>query len=305
LPGPLSWAYVCWIEALEPFIDWTPFFHVWELRGRYPQILDDPRSGERARDLFEDGKELLRSIVRAKSLTARAVYGFFPAGGDGDDIEVYADDSRSPVRAVFHTLRQQAEKRAGQCHYALADFVAPKSAGRADYLGLFAVSAGFGVEELCREFARDHDDYHSIMVQALADRLAEAFAELLHKRAREEWGYGQTENLGIEALLRERYRGIRPAPGYPACPDHSEKSQLWDLLQVEGRAGIALTENFAMRPASSVCGLYFSHPESRYFAVGKIGRDQVLDYTRRKGIGLAAAEAWLSSCLAYEPERSR
>ena len=222
----------------------------------------------------------------------------------GDDIEVYGDESGQQAPAVFHTLRQQIEKPEGQFHYALADFIAPKDTGRRDYLGAFALTAGFGVEELCRRFEREHDDYRSIMTKALADRLAEAFAELLHKMAREEWGYGLQENLSIEDLIRERYRGIRPAPGYPACPDHTEKRLLFDLLKVEERVGVLLTESFAMIPASSVCGFYFAHPEARYFAVGKIGLDQVADYAARKGLDRKGAERWLAPNLSYDPESS-
>jgi 5-methyltetrahydrofolate--homocysteine methyltransferase len=287
-----------------PFIDWSPFFHVWELRGRYPQILDDPRYGPRARELFEDGHKLLDRITEEKLLTARAVYGFFAANSVGDDIEVYDDPSRRVTLSVFHTLRQQTERAEDQPYYALADFIAPKGAGLADFLGAFAVSTGFGIEELCREFERDQDDYRSILTKALADRLAEGFAELLHKKAREDWGYGLNENMKIEDLHHERYRGIRPAPGYPACPDHSEKLLLWDLLQVKVRVGIVLTENYAMYPASSVCALLFAHPDSRYFAVGKIGRDQVLDYRIRKQARLETVEKSLAPNLGYDPDRS-
>jgi 5-methyltetrahydrofolate--homocysteine methyltransferase len=220
----------------------------------------------------------------------------------GDDIEVYGDECGQQAPAVFHTLCQQIEKPEGQFHYALADFIAPKETGRRDHLGVFALTAGFGVEELCRRFEREHDDYRSIMTKALADRLAEAFAELLHKTARKEWGYGLQESLGIEDLIRERYRGIRPAPGYRACPDHTEKRLLFDLLKVEERVGVLLTESFAMIPASSVCGFYFAHPEARYFAVGKIGLDQVADYAARKGLDLKMAERWLAPNLSYDPE---
>ncbi|MBM3790889.1 MAG: methionine synthase, partial [Acidobacteria bacterium] len=289
------------IEEIAQFIDWTPFFHVWELRGRYPQILEDPRTAARAQKLLADARALLDQIVRGKLLTARGTYGFYPANSVGEDIEIYSDPSRSNVIAVVHTLRQQTEKPDGQPYYSLADFVAPKSTGLIDYLGAFAVTTGFGVERLCRAFEDEHDDYRSIMVQAVADRLAEAFAELLHKEARENWGYGLDEGLTVEDLHRERYRGIRPAPGYPACPDHSEKLALWRLLDAEAQTGITLTENFAMLPASSVCGWYFAHPEARYFAVGKLDRDQAEDYRRRKGLDLAVVERWLSPNLAYDP----
>jgi 5-methyltetrahydrofolate--homocysteine methyltransferase len=292
------------ISDLVPFIDWSPFFHTWELRGRYPAILEKPE----AKKLFEDAQELLEEIIRGNLLTARGVYGFFPANSVVDDVELYTDDSRTRVLTTFRFLRQQMEKPEGQFNHCLADFIGPKASQLStinpplpDYLGAFAVTAGFGVEELCRKFEEDHDDYNSIMTKALADRLAEAFAELLHQRARKEWGYGQTENLTNEALIREKYRGIRPAAGYPACPDHTEKWTLWKLLEVEKNSGIKLTESCAMWPGASVSGLYFAHPESKYFAVGKIGRDQVLDYHRRKQMDLAAMERWLGPYLNYEP----
>ena len=292
------------VSELVPFIDWSPFFHTWELRGRYPAILEKPE----AKKLFEEAQELLDEIIRGNLLTVRGVYGFFPANSVGDDVELYTDDSRTSVLTTFHFLRQQMEKPGGQFNHCLADYVAPK-APRAtssnsqlpDYLGAFAVTAGFGVEELCRKFEADHDDYNSIMTKALADRLAEAFAELLHQRARKEWGYGQTENLAPDDLIREKYRGIRPAAGYPACPDHTEKWALWKLLDVEKNTGIKLTESCAMWPGASVSGLYFAHPESKYFAVGKIGRDQVLDYHHRKQMDLATVERWLGPYLNYEP----
>jgi 5-methyltetrahydrofolate--homocysteine methyltransferase len=290
------------LQEIARMIDWTPFFHTWELRGRYPQIFDDPSVGSKARELFEDAQKLLDQIVSQELLTARGVYGFFPANSVGDDIEVYADESRSQVLTAFHTLRQQSDKPEGQFNHALADFIAPKSTGIEDYLGGFAVTTGLGIEALCEHFERDHDDYNSIMTKALADRLAEAFAELLHKRAREDWGYGLQEKLSLEDLIRERYRGIRPAPGYPACPDHTEKRVLFDLLEAEQNTGIYLTETCAMYPASSVSGLYFAHPDATYFAVGKIGRDQVADYQRRKRMDLRTVERWLAPNLAYDPE---
>jgi 5-methyltetrahydrofolate--homocysteine methyltransferase len=288
------------LEELVSFIDWSPFFHAWELRGRYPDILKDPK----ARELFDDAQKLLNEIVSKKLIHARAVYGFFPANSTDDDIELYADDSRRQVLTVFHTLRQQMDKPADQFDHALSDFIAPKSSDRPDHLGAFAVSTGFGVDKLCARFEADHDDYNSIMTKALADRLAEAFAECLHKRVREEWGYGKTEKLSQEELIREKYRGIRPAAGYPACPDHTEKRILWDLLQVEKNTGITLTESCAMNPASSVSGLYFAHPESKYFGVGKIGRDQVLDYHLRKKMDLREIERWLSPNLNYDPDQN-
>jgi len=290
------------LDRLLACIDWSPFFHTWELRGHYPQILDDPTLGGKARELFEDAQRLLREIVERRLLTARGVYGFFPANTIGDDdIEVYADESRARVLGTFHTLRQQGEKPEGQPNLALADFIAPKSSGLPEHLGAFAVTTGVGIEALCERFERDHDDYNSIMAKALADRLAEAFAEALHKQAREDWGYGVGEQISTEDLIREKYRGIRPAPGYPACPDHTEKRLLFDLIQVEKHAGIQLTETYAMYPASSVSGLYFAHPRAKYFAVGKLGRDQVEDYARRKGMELTAVERWLGPNLNYEP----
>jgi 5-methyltetrahydrofolate--homocysteine methyltransferase len=289
------------LDRLVPFIDWSPFFHTWELRGHYPQILDDPKVGEKAAELFRDAQKLLKEIVAGKLLTARGVYGFFPANSVGDDIEVYADESRTTVLTTFHMLRQQAEKPAGQPNQALADFIAPKASGLADHLGAFAVTTGIGVEALCARFEQDHDDYNSIMTKALADRLAEAFAECLHKQVRVEWGYGRQEQLSNEDLIGEKYRGIRPAAGYPACPDHTEKRILFDLLQAEKRTGIRLTENYAMHPASSVSGLYFAHPAAKYFAVGRIGRDQAEDYARRKGVAVEEIEKWLGPNLGYEP----
>jgi 5-methyltetrahydrofolate--homocysteine methyltransferase len=289
------------LDELIPYIDWSPFFHTWELRGRYPTIFEDPVVGSKAKELYDDALTLLRKIVDQRFFTANGVYGIFPANSLGDDIEIYTDDSRTTVLKTFHTLRQQSEKPQGQFSYALADFVAPKESGRPDYIGAFAVTTGVGVDVLCREFERDHDDYNSIMAKALADRLAEAFAEWLHARVRQEWGYGKEEHLTTEDLIRERYRGIRPAPGYPACPDHTEKRLLFDLLSVEQHTGITLTESFAMWPAASVSGLYFAHPDARYFAVGKIGKDQVLDYQARKGMPLSLLERWLGPNLNYEP----
>ena len=289
------------LDQLIPFIDWSPFFHTWELRGRYPTIFEDPVVGQKAKELHDDALALLRKIVDQRLFTANGVYGFFPANSQGDDIEIYRDDRRTEVLTTFHTLRQQSEKPQGQCSFALADFVASKASDRADFIGAFAVTTGIGVDLLCREFERDHDDYNSIMAKALADRLAEAFAESLHRHAREAWGYGKSEKLTSEDLIREKYRGIRPAPGYPACPDHTEKQLLFDLLQVEKNTGITLTESFAMWPAAAVSGFYFAHPESKYFAVGKIGKDQAEDYARRKGMDLRTIERWLSPNLNYEP----
>jgi len=281
-------------------IDWTPFFQTWELAGHYPAILTDPTVGKAATDLFADARAMLDRLVADGRLRARAVFGFWPANSVGDDIEAYTDDRRATPAALFHTLRQQTPKPPGRPNLALADFVAPRESGAADYIGLFAVTAGLGLEEIVAEFAGLQDDYSSIMAKALADRLAEAFAERLHERVRREfWGYAPGEALDNAALIREQYQGIRPAPGYPACPDHTEKRTIFDLLGAESH-GIHLTESLAMLPGASVSGYYFWRPESQYFGVGRIGRDQVEDYARRKGIDLAAAERWLAPNLGYE-----
>ena len=288
------------LDELVPYIDWSPFFHTWELRGRFPAILDDPAVGPQAHQLFEDAQKLLQDIVNSRLVTAKGVYGFWPANSAGDDIEVYGDESRSDVLAVFHMLRQQMDKPSGQFNHCLADFIAPKSSGRGDYLGAFAVTAGHGADELARQFEADHDDYNAIMTKALADRLAEAFAEYLHERARREWGFGAKEKLSKEDLIRESYRGIRPAAGYPSCPDHTEKRTLFDLLQAEKATGIRLTESYAMWPGASVSGLYFAAPNAKYFGVGKIGRDQIQDYRVRKGLPLEEVERWLGPYLNYQ-----
>jgi 5-methyltetrahydrofolate--homocysteine methyltransferase len=288
------------LATLREYIDWTPFFHTWELKGVYPRILDDPAQGEQARQLFAEANALLDRIIEGKLITARGVYGLFPASAVGDDVELYTDESRTTVLKRFHFLRQQANREGSEPCRSLADFIAPKETGLADHIGAFAVTAGIGLKELCDGFRARHDDYNAIMAEALGDRLAEAFAECLHKRVRDEWGYGRAENLSPEELIHERYRGIRPAPGYPACPDHTEKATLWELLKVKESTGIQLTESFAMWPGSSVSGLYFAHPESRYFTLGKIGRDQVEDYHRRKGMSGAEVERWLGPNLAYD-----
>ena len=293
------------LRELAGYIDWSPFFHTWELKGTYPAILDHPKFGPAARDLLRDGQALLERIIDGRLLTARGVYGFFPAAGVGDDIALYTDEKRNGELARFHTLRQQQEPSGEQPRLALSDFIAPPEAGRKDYLGAFAVTAGIGAEALVARFEKEHDDYHAIMARALADRLAEAFAERLHEMARGDWGYGASEKLSREDLLKERYRGIRPAAGYPACPDHSEKRTLWTLLDVERATSIRLTESCAMLPAASVSGLYFAHPEARYFAVGKIGRDQVAAYAARKGAPIEEVERWLMPVLAYEPRPAR
>ncbi len=290
------------LEDLLSYIDWSPFFHTWELRGRFPKIFDDPAVGEQARQLFEDAQKLLQDIVHGRLLTAKGVYALWPANSVGDDIEVYRDVERHGLLATFHMLRQQMAKPAGQANHSLSDYIAPRDTGRLDYLGAFAVTAGHGADELARQFESEHDDYNAIMVKALADRLAEAFAEYLHERVRREWGFGESENLTKEDLLREAYRGIRPAAGYPACPDHTEKQILFDLLEAEKHTGIRLTESFAMWPAAAVSGLYFAHSDAKYFGVGKLERDQILDYQRRKGIPLEEVQRWLGPYLNYVPE---
>ena len=284
---------------LVPYIDWSPFFHTWELAGRYPAILEDEVVGEEAKRVFADAQELLAEIVKNKSFKASGVYGFFPANAVGDDIELFTDETRSEVLKKLYMLRQQVDKGGDTINYALSDFVAPKETGIPDYVGAFAVTSGHGMKELVKKYQAENDDYNAIMVEALADRLAEAFAERLHKIARDAWGYGRQEGLTNEDFIRERYRGIRPAPGYPACPDHTEKQTIWTLLEVEKNAGMLLTESFAMYPGSSVSGLYFSHPESRYFPVGKIEKDQVEEYANRKGMTLEEAERWLAPNLNY------
>jgi 5-methyltetrahydrofolate--homocysteine methyltransferase len=289
------------LEEIAPLIDWTPFFQTWELAGRYPKILQDKIVGESARSLFEDAQAMLKRIIEEKWLRAAAVIGLFPANSVGDDVEVYADETRSRKLTTFHFLRQQMVKPEDRFNHCLGDLVAPKALRVNDYLGAFAVTAGIGIEPRLEAFEARHDDYNAIMLKALADRLAEAFAELMHVRVRRElWGYASEERLSVEELIDEKYRGIRPAPGYPACPDHTEKGLLFDLLDAE-RAHMVLTESFAMLPTAAVSGFYFSHPESRYFAVAKIGRDQVEDYARRRGWDLETAERWLAPALAYEP----
>jgi len=289
------------LTTLREFIDWTPFFHTWELKGVYPRILDDEKQGEQARQLFTEANALLDKIVDQNLLTARAVYGFFPANANGDDVALYADASRKGTLATLHFLRQQSNREGNEPCRSLADFIAPISTGLSDHIGAFAVTTGIGLKDLCDRFRAGHDDYNAIMAEALADRLAEAFAERLHKRVRDEWGYGRSEKLSNEEMIHEKYRGIRPAPGYPACPDHTEKGTIWRLLDVEKNTGIQITESFAMWPGSSVSGFYFAHPESRYFSLGKIDRDQVADYQARKGMTLAEVERWLSPNLNYDP----
>jgi 5-methyltetrahydrofolate--homocysteine methyltransferase len=289
------------LDDLVARIDWTPFFQTWELAGHYPNILSDPTVGPAATGLFRDAQALLDRIVREHLLRARAVFGVFHANAVGDDIELYADEDRTEQLAVIHTLRQQMVKPPGRPNLALADYVAPRESGVADYVGAFAVTAGVGLEQLVAEFEAAHDDYSAILAKALADRLAEAFAERLHERVRREyWGYAPDESLDNADLVREKYQGIRPAPGYPACPDHSEKRTVFDLLRAESNAGMTLTETGAMLPGASVSGYYFWRPEAQYFGVGKIERDQVEDYARRKGLDVVSAERWLAPNLNYE-----
>jgi len=289
------------LATLREFIDWSPFFHTWGLKGIYPRILEHAEHGAQARQVFSEGNALLDVIIEKKLITARGVYGFFPASAIGDDVELYTDDTREKVLERFHFLRQQSNKEGTEPCRSLADFIAPKEVGLHDHMGAFAVTSGIGLKELCDRFKAEHDDYSAIMAEALADRLAEAFAECLHKRVRDEWGYGCAEGLSNADLIQEKYRGIRPAAGYPACPDHTEKGSLWRLLDVQANTGMLITESFAMWPGSSVSGLYFAHPESRYFSLGKIDRDQVADYSKRKGMSVAEVERWLGQNLNYDP----
>jgi 5-methyltetrahydrofolate--homocysteine methyltransferase len=294
------------VEDLVPFIDWSPFFHAWELRGRYPAIFDDPKIGKQARELFDDAQALLNHITAKNLLVARGVHVFWPANSIGDDVQLYTDEERSEKVATFYFLRQQMQKPAGQTNHCLADFISPRSEKSLpdatnnlqskDYLGGFAVSV-HGADELAEEFKRQHDDYSAIMTKALADRLAEAFAEYLHKQTRIAWGFGRDEQLSQADLIGEKYRGIRPAAGYPACPDHGEKRTLFDLLEAQKNAGIKLTESFAMHPGASVSGLYFSHPDAKYFGVGQIGRDQLVDYATRRSESVAVVEKRLAPNL--------
>ena len=294
------------LEQIVSYIDWSPFFQTWELRGKYPAIFDDPTIGAEARQLFADAQALLEKVVANRWLRANGVYGFWPANSIGDDIIIYTDETRTAEVTRFHTLRQQWERKGTSDFFALADFVAPialdgAQRSRADYLGAFAVTTGLGIEPVVARFEKDHDDYNSIMLKALADRLAEAFAEFLHKQARDDWGYGKFEQLSTGELIDEKYRGIRPAPGYPACPDHTEKQILFDLLDAEKNTGIRLTESYAMYPAAAVSGLYFAHPQARYFTVDRINKDQVEAYAARKGMAVREIERWLSPNLGYEP----
>jgi 5-methyltetrahydrofolate--homocysteine methyltransferase len=289
------------LATLREFIDWSPFFHTWGMKGIYPRILEHAEHGAQARQVFSEGNALLDVIVEKKLITARGVYGLFPASAIGDDVELYTDNTREELLERFHFLRQQSNKEGSEPCRSLADFIAPKETGLPDHIGAFAVTSGIGLKELCDGFRAKNDDYNAIMAEAIADRLAEAFAECLHKRVRKEWGYGCAEGLSNADLIQEKYRGIRPAAGYPACPDHTEKGQLWRLLDVQANTGMLITESFAMWPGSSVSGLYFAHPESRYFSLGKIDRDQVADYSKRKGMSVAEVERWLGQNLNYDP----
>jgi 5-methyltetrahydrofolate--homocysteine methyltransferase len=288
------------IEVLVPFIDWTPFFLTWELHGKYPEILEDKKIGIAATQLYNDAKEMLKRLIDEKWLKAKGVVGIWPANSIGDDILVYTNENRTKKHAIFHTLRQQLKKAKGQPNIALSDFIASDNQGLDDYVGGFAVTSGLGIENWVENFEKEDDDYSAILLKALADRLAEAFAEWLHYKVRSEyWGYSTNETLCTEDLIKEKYQGIRPAPGYPACPDHTEKRTLFELLAVEKNIGITLTDSYAMFPASSVSGLYFAHPESKYFGLGKIGKDQVKDYSVRKGLSIEEVEKWLGPNLNY------
>jgi len=288
------------IEDIAKYIDWSPFFWVWELKGTYPKIFNNKKYGEQAKQLYDEGIELLDEIIRKKRFNPRAVVGFFPANSINDDIELYSDINRREIKSVFHFLRQQEYKGNNSNHLCLSDYIAPKSSGLIDYIGAFCVTSGEEVDEFASYFKNKNDDYSSIMVQALGDRLAEALAEKTHKKVREYWGYGKKEKLTNQDLIKEKYIGIRPAPGYPACPDHTEKNTLWKLLNVKKNIGAELTENYAMKPPSSVSGIYFSHPKSKYFNVGKIDIDQVEEYAQRKGLTVKEVERWLHPILGYE-----
>jgi 5-methyltetrahydrofolate--homocysteine methyltransferase len=289
------------LARLRPFIDWTPFFHTWGLKGVYPRIFEHEEQGAQARQIFAEANALLDIIMEKNLITARGVYGFFPAYAVGDDVELYAGDGREKAIGQFHFLRQQSNREGSEPCRSLSDFIAPRETGLHDHIGAFAVTSGIGLKELCDRFRTEHDDYNAIMAEAIADRLAEAFAECLHQQARCDWGYGCAENLSHADLIAEKYRGIRPAAGYPACPDHTEKGTLWRLLNVQENTGMLITESFAMWPGSSVSGLYFAHPESRYFNLGKIDRDQVADYSKRKAMSTAEIERWLGQNLNYDP----
>ncbi|MDQ2625703.1 MAG: methionine synthase, partial [Actinomycetota bacterium] len=291
------------LAELREYIDWQPFFNAWEMKGRFPDILNNPASGEAARKLYTEAQQMLDTAIEEKWLTANAVIGFFPANAVGDDVEVYTDDTRTEVLTMFHNLRQQGAHRPGIPNRSLGDYIAPKETGLADYIGAFAVTAGLGSGEKIAEFKEALDDYSAILLESVADRLAEAFAERMHQRVRKEfWGFQPDEALDNDALIAEKYQGIRPAPGYPACPEHTEKATIWKLMDVQERTRIELTDSMAMWPGAAVSGLYFSHPQSQYFVIGRLAQDQVADYAKRKGWTLAEAERWLGSNLGYNPE---
>jgi 5-methyltetrahydrofolate--homocysteine methyltransferase len=291
------------LQTIRQYIDWTPFFMTWQLSGKYPLILKHQVVGEEATKLFNDANAMLDDVIKNSKLTAKAVFGLFPAVRQDDDVLVYNDDKRSSPLMTLHQLRQQSKKPAGQFNRCLADYIADKPSGVKDYMGAFAVSAGFGCDQLVEAFDKKHDDYNSILIKAVADRLAEASAEYLHEKIRQEyWGYAPNEKLANEDLIREKYQGIRPAPGYPACPEHTEKGMLWELLNVEENIGMELTSSYAMWPGAAVSGWYFAHPDSKYFAVAKVKKDQVESYAQRKNMTLPQAERWLSANLDYEPD---
>ena len=285
---------------MRDFIDWKPFFHTRGLKGVYPRIFEHPEQGAQARQIFKEANALVDVIIEKNLIAAHGVYGLFPANAVGDDVELYTGETPGNVVERFHFLRQQSNREGSEPCRSLADFIAPKETGLTDHIGAFAVTSGIGLKELCDRFRAEHDDYNAIMAEAIADRLAEAFAECLHKRVRDEWGYG-CDNAEHADFIQEKYRGIRPAAGYPACPDHTEKGPLWHLLDVQKNTGMLITESFAMWPSSSVSGLYFAHPESRYFSLGKIDRDQVADYATRKARSVAEVERWLGQNLNYDP----
>jgi 5-methyltetrahydrofolate--homocysteine methyltransferase len=294
------------LSTVREFIDWTPFFMTWQLSGKYPSILQHELIGETATDLFNDANKMLDEIIADKSIGAKAVFGLFPAVRQGDDIVIYEDESRTTVKQVIHQLRQQGKKPQGQYNRCLSDYIADEQSGIEDYIGAFAVSAGFGADEIVAEYDKNHDSYNSILVKAVADRLAEALAEYLHQQIRVNyWGYATDESLDNEALIREQYQGIRPAPGYPACPEHTEKGLLWDMLSVEQNIGMQLTSSYAMWPGAAVSGWYFAHPQSKYFAVAKITEEQVIDYAKRKQMTLEEAERWLAANLDYDPQPAK
>jgi 5-methyltetrahydrofolate--homocysteine methyltransferase len=289
------------LHELVEYIDWTPFFHAWELAGSYPKILQDEIVGKEAQQLFEDAQNLLTTIVDQGQLGAKAVYGFFPANSRGDDIVLYQSEQRNEELMMLHHLRQQNQKPPGKANQCLSDFIAPETSGLPDYLGAFAVTAGIGLEKIVEQFEAHHDDYSAIMAKALADRLAEAAAEWLHEKIRKlAWGYASEENLHNSELIKESYQGIRPAPGYPACPDHTEKALLWQLIQPDQHIGITITESYAMLPMASVSGFYYAHPQANYFGIGKIEKDQLLDYAERKAMGQSVMERWLAPVLNYD-----